>query len=120
MSRIKSRTQFTMFLIAIIAMVLTACGPTATTAPAATTVPEATSAPAATTAPEATSAPAATTAPEATTAPDAGPVERKDILVIPSNVNIPAPDIWNPYIPGHLHPAGDEPEHDGAPLHVEL
>jgi peptide/nickel transport system substrate-binding protein len=25
---------------------------------------------------------------------------RKDILVIPSNVNIPAPDIWNPYIPG--------------------
>jgi peptide/nickel transport system substrate-binding protein len=29
-----------------------------------------------------------------------GSVERKDILVIPSNVNIPAPDIWNPYIPG--------------------
>jgi peptide/nickel transport system substrate-binding protein len=27
-------------------------------------------------------------------------VARKDILVIPSNVNIPAPDIWNPYIPG--------------------
>ena len=30
----------------------------------------------------------------------AGGVERKDILIIPSNVNIPAPDIWNPYIPG--------------------
>lgn len=29
-----------------------------------------------------------------------GGVERKDVLVIPSNVNIPAPDIWNPYIPG--------------------
>ncbi|MCB0127394.1 MAG: hypothetical protein KDE58_34260, partial [Caldilineaceae bacterium] len=29
-----------------------------------------------------------------------GGVERKDILIIPSNVNIPAPDIWNPYIPG--------------------
>ena len=29
-----------------------------------------------------------------------GTVARKDILVIPSNVNIPAPDIWNPYIPG--------------------
>jgi peptide/nickel transport system substrate-binding protein len=29
-----------------------------------------------------------------------GTVERKDVLVIPSNVNIPAPDIWNPYIPG--------------------
>lgn len=29
-----------------------------------------------------------------------GGVERKDMLVIPSNVNIPAPDIWNPYIPG--------------------
>src|ERR1700694_3954748 len=27
-------------------------------------------------------------------------VARKDILVVPSNVNIPAPDIWNPYIPG--------------------
>lgn len=36
-----------------------------------------------------------------TTAPAAGGrVERKDILVIPMNVNIPAPDIWNPYIPG--------------------
>lgn len=33
-------------------------------------------------------------------AAQAGVVERKDILVIPSNVNIPAPDIWNPYIPG--------------------
>ena len=29
-----------------------------------------------------------------------GTVARKDILIIPSNVNIPAPDIWNPYIPG--------------------
>src|SRR6185436_716650 len=49
-----------------------------------------------------TSAPAA--APAATAAPAAadagGTVARKDILVIPSNVNIPAPDIWNPYIPG--------------------
>jgi len=27
-------------------------------------------------------------------------VARKDILVIPTNVNVPAPDIWNPYIPG--------------------
>jgi peptide/nickel transport system substrate-binding protein len=25
---------------------------------------------------------------------------RKDILVIPLNVQVPAPDIWNPYIPG--------------------
>ncbi len=31
---------------------------------------------------------------------ESGQVARKDILVIPSNVNIPAPDIWNPYIPG--------------------
>lgn len=29
-----------------------------------------------------------------------GTIERKDVLVLPSNVNIPAPDIWNPYIPG--------------------
>src|SRR5205807_3361148 len=27
-------------------------------------------------------------------------VARKDILVIPTNVQLPAPDIWNPYIPG--------------------
>src|SRR5438105_884433 len=27
-------------------------------------------------------------------------VARKDILVIPLNVQVPAPDIWNPYIPG--------------------
>ena len=33
-------------------------------------------------------------------APAQQQVARKDILVIPSNVNIPAPDIWNPYIPG--------------------
>lgn len=33
-------------------------------------------------------------------APAAQQVDRKDILVIPSQVNIPAPDIWNPYIPG--------------------
>ncbi len=26
-------------------------------------------------------------------------VARKDTLVIPNNVNIPAPDVWNPYIP---------------------
>src|SRR5205809_8138328 len=25
---------------------------------------------------------------------------RKDILIIPGNVNVPAPDIWKPYIPG--------------------
>src|SRR5262245_18581521 len=58
-------------------------------APAATAAPEATAAPAATAAPEATAAPAATAAPEAA----GGTVARKDILVIPSNVNIPAPDI---------------------------
>src|SRR5262245_6884273 len=33
-------------------------------------------------------------------APAAQQVARKDVLVIPSNVNVPAPDIWNPYIPG--------------------
>ena len=38
--------------------------------------------------------------PAAAAAEQSGPVARKDILVIPSNVNIPAPDIWNPYIPG--------------------
>jgi peptide/nickel transport system substrate-binding protein len=29
-----------------------------------------------------------------------GQVARKDILVIDDQVNVPAPDIWNPYIPG--------------------
>jgi peptide/nickel transport system substrate-binding protein len=32
--------------------------------------------------------------------PAAQQIARKDVLVIPSNVNVPAPDIWNPYIPG--------------------
>ncbi len=36
----------------------------------------------------------------AAAAEQSGPVARKDVLVIPGNVNIPAPDIWNPYIPG--------------------
>src|SRR5437870_8257822 len=36
----------------------------------------------------------------AVAAPADQQVARKDILVIPSNVQIPAPDIWNPYIPG--------------------
>lgn len=45
-----------------------------------------------------TAAPGQPAQPAAST--DAGGVARKDVLVIPSNVNIPAPDIWNPYIPG--------------------
>ncbi|MFZ1754128.1 MAG: ABC transporter substrate-binding protein, partial [Caldilineaceae bacterium] len=43
---------------------------------------------------------AAADQPAAAPAEQSGPVARKDVLVIPSNVNIPAPDIWNPYIPG--------------------
>jgi peptide/nickel transport system substrate-binding protein len=38
-------------------------------------------------------------APAATPAQAQSQVARKDTLVIPNNVNIPAPDIWNPYIP---------------------
>ena len=41
-----------------------------------------------------------TTAQAAPSAAPANQVARKDQLIIPSNVNIPAPDIWNPYIPG--------------------
>jgi len=41
-----------------------------------------------------------TTAQAAPTQAPANQVDRKDVLVIPSNVNIPAPDIWNPYLPG--------------------
>ena len=63
-------------ILGVIALVLTACA-----APAQ--APQAGGA-------EAPAAAASTT----------GGVERKDVLVIPSNVNIPAPDIWNPYIPG--------------------
>ena len=36
----------------------------------------------------------------APTQAQAGQVARKDTLIVPGNVNIPAPDIWNPYIPG--------------------
>ena len=32
----------------------------------------------------------------------------------------PGPGHLEPVHPRHLHPAGDEPEPDGAPLHVEL
>lgn len=42
----------------------------------------------------------AAAAPAAAPADQPATVTRKNILVIPSNVNIPAPDIWNPYIPG--------------------
>ncbi len=41
-----------------------------------------------------------TPAAAAPTEAPANQAARKDILVIPSNVNIPAPDVWNPYIPG--------------------
>lgn len=53
-------------------------------------------------APAAPAAPAAAPSDQSAAAPaaESGAVARKDILVIPSNVNIPAPDIWNPYIPG--------------------
>jgi peptide/nickel transport system substrate-binding protein len=81
---IRSRVLLTMLIVAVFVLVLSGC-----TAPAAAPQGQATE----------PAAPAATEAP--TTAPAAGgAVERKDILVIPSNVNIPAPDIWNPYIPG--------------------
>jgi peptide/nickel transport system substrate-binding protein len=38
--------------------------------------------------------------PAAQAAPADQQVARKDILVIPTDVQVPAPDIWNPYIPG--------------------
>src|SRR5215471_10973763 len=39
--------------------------------------------------------------PTANAAPaDQQQVARKDILILPTNVQVPAPDIWNPYIPG--------------------
>jgi len=38
--------------------------------------------------------------PAAQAAPADQQVARKDILVVPTNVQVPAPDIWNPYIPG--------------------
>jgi peptide/nickel transport system substrate-binding protein len=76
MSMIRSSIKMTMSIIAVLVLFVTGCrAPTTAPQETATTVP--------------------TTAP----APG-GKVERKDILVIPTNVNIPAPDIWNPYIPG--------------------
>ncbi len=88
---------FTTVLIGCAAPPTTAA-PTNAPAPAATSAP---AAPAPTAAPAATAAPAPTTAPAPTAAPaPVAKVERKDILVIPGNVNIPAPDVWNPYIPG--------------------
>jgi len=92
---------------AILAACAPAAEPTPTPAPKPTTAPAAvpTTAPAAapTTAPAAAATPTAAAKPAATAAPaakPAGPVARKDALVIGLNVNVPAPDIWNPYIPG--------------------
>ena len=76
MSMIRSSIKVTISIIAVLVLVVTGCR-------APTTAPQET----------------ATTVPAEAPAP-AGKVERKDILVIPTNVNIPAPDIWNPYIPG--------------------
>src|SRR3982751_645900 len=78
----------------LLIVLLAACGgePPAS---APTSAAQPTSAPAAAPAADATAAPAA-----AAPADSGGTVARKDILVVPSNVNIPAPDIWNPYIPG--------------------
>lgn len=70
MSKMKSRFLQMLFVFTILAVVAGCAAPAAT-------------------------GPAAPAAPAGTTE-----VARKDILVIPSNVNIPAPDIWNPYIPG--------------------
>jgi peptide/nickel transport system substrate-binding protein len=76
MSMIRSSIKMTMSIIAVLVLFVTGCR-------APTTAPQET----------------ATTVPAKAPAPG-GKVERKDILVIPTNVNIPAPDIWNPYIPG--------------------
>src|SRR5215217_7874870 len=94
----KMRRRWFGALILIMVLLVACGGPPASEAP--TSAP---AAPAATAAPAAPAATAAPAEPAATAAPAAGAsgeVARKDILVIPSNVNIPAPDIWNPYIPG--------------------
>ena len=67
----KPRSPFRLvMLLALVAMVVTACQPAATATPAATAVTDVTDAPA-TTAPDSTTAPDATTPPDATTAPEA-------------------------------------------------
>lgn len=82
MSAVKSKFLTTLILIGVL-LVLIGCA-----------------APAAQPAAPADQPAAAAEQPAAAPAEQAGPVARKDVLVIPSNVNIPAPDIWNPYIPG--------------------
>jgi peptide/nickel transport system substrate-binding protein len=77
MSRVKIRLWHVIALLSMLALVLSSCAAPAAPAPAPA-------------AGEQAAAPAAST----------GEVARKDILIIPGNVNIPAPDIWNPYIPG--------------------
>jgi peptide/nickel transport system substrate-binding protein len=90
MSMRKSRVKLTVLIVAVLVLVIVGCTPAAAPQPAAQPTQPAAAAPEATKAPEATTAPAAAS----------GPVARKDILIVPGNVNIPAPDIWNPYIPG--------------------
>ena len=84
MSVFKPSFWKTLLWVTVFALLLVGCA----APPAAPT-----QAPAAAVATQAPAAAAATQAPGAA-------VARKDMLVIPSSVNIPAPDIWNPYIPG--------------------
>ena len=84
MSTIRPSVKMTMLIVGVFVLVLGGCAAPTSQPQGQETQP---------------AAPAATEAP--TTAPSTGgALARKDILVIPSNVNIPAPDIWNPYIPG--------------------
>jgi peptide/nickel transport system substrate-binding protein len=89
----RSNAKFLVLIVGVLILLLAACqSPTEAPPEDAVAPAEATEAVA-----EATEAVAEEpAAPEA----EAGPVERKDILILPSNVQIPAPDVWNPYIPG--------------------
>ncbi len=92
MNTLKTSLLRSVLLISVL-LLLVAC---AAPAPAPAVQPEA--------AEKATSAPTeqAAVAEAPTSAPVEQPakVERKDILIVPNPVNVPAPDMWNPYLPG--------------------
>ncbi|RPJ43874.1 MAG: hypothetical protein EHM21_10915, partial [Chloroflexi bacterium] len=102
MSMIRSSVKITMLIVMVFVLVVTGCAaPTAAPQPQPQATEPAAQAPEAPTAPAAEEPTTPPAAEEPTTPPaTGGPVARKDVLILPSNVNIPAPDVWNPYIPG--------------------
>ena len=90
MKALKISLLRSVLLIGVLLMMVACAAPAPAAQPEAAVEP--TSAP--------TEQPAVAEKPTSAPAEQPAKVERKDILIIPGNVNVPAPDMWNPYVPG--------------------